>query len=199
MDQQKEAFVSTEDRLLSAAMDLMEKKGYKAVTTKEIAAKAGFCEMTLFRHFGTKQKLLEDAVNRYSYIMDMEKILMKNVQYNLKNDLALVSKTYHKYVKRNEKIILLAFQERNTNPEIAKKVAENPKILKEYLINYFEEMQRRGKMIDIDAEATAMQFLWMNLGYFISGAIGGEVVSTMAVEQFIEQSVSVFARGVSQR
>ncbi|ADU31240.1 TetR/AcrR family transcriptional regulator [Evansella cellulosilytica] len=198
MEQQNEMFMSTEDQILGAAIDLMEKRGFKAVTTKEIAAEAGFSEMTLFRRFGTKKKLLEAAVERYSYIIDMENIFQKYITYELEEDLMLVSKTYHRYMIQNQKIVLLAFQERNTYPMIAEKTAESPKILKDYLVRYFTEMQKREKIIAVDSEIQAMSFLWMNFGYFMSRYIAGESVSQVPLSTFIDESVKAFSRGIKK-
>lgn len=47
---------STEKRILDAALKVFGEKGYKGVTTKDIASKSGFDESTLFRNFGTKKK-----------------------------------------------------------------------------------------------------------------------------------------------
>ncbi|HRY73997.1 MAG TPA: helix-turn-helix domain-containing protein, partial [Spirochaetia bacterium] len=50
------------DRLLKAARSLVARKGYKGATTKEIAEAAGVNEVTLFRNFGTKERLLYEAI-----------------------------------------------------------------------------------------------------------------------------------------
>ncbi|MCR6107401.1 TetR/AcrR family transcriptional regulator [Salipaludibacillus agaradhaerens] len=193
------ATMTTEEIILETAIDLMEKKGFKAVTTKEIAAESGFSEMTLFRHFGTKQALLERAVETHSYLIDMKAILYDNVSYNLKEDLKRVSETYHKYNQYNYKIVLLSYQERHTHPFIGEQISENPKRLKMYLVDYFKEMQKQGKVVECNAEAQAMNFLWMNLGFFIARHLGGQKVSHMPLESFIEESVTLFVQGLEVR
>ena len=47
------------ERLLGAARAVFAAKGYQAATTREIAARAGVAELTLFRHFSSKQGLFE--------------------------------------------------------------------------------------------------------------------------------------------
>lgn len=51
----------TRQKLCEAAIDLFSQEGYDGVTTKKIAEVAGVSEMTLFRHFGSKTNLFQDA------------------------------------------------------------------------------------------------------------------------------------------
>ena len=50
----------TRQRLLEAALALFEARGYAQTTTAQIAEAAGVSEMTLFRHFPSKDRLLLD-------------------------------------------------------------------------------------------------------------------------------------------
>lgn len=54
--------VSVRDRLLDAARELFTERGYRATTTREIAARARVAELTLFRHFGSKVDVFEASV-----------------------------------------------------------------------------------------------------------------------------------------
>ena len=53
---------TTRERILHAAREVVARKGKRAATTREIAEVAGVNEATLFRHFGTKEKLLYELV-----------------------------------------------------------------------------------------------------------------------------------------
>ncbi len=48
----------TRERILSAAREVIAKKGKRGATTREIADVAGVNEATIFRHFGTKEALI---------------------------------------------------------------------------------------------------------------------------------------------
>ncbi|MEN9225780.1 MAG: helix-turn-helix domain-containing protein [Thermostichus sp. HHBFW_bins_43] len=52
------AHLSSRQRLLNAARELFVRQGITQTTTRQIADLAGVNEVTLFRHFGTKQGLL---------------------------------------------------------------------------------------------------------------------------------------------
>lgn len=58
------ATVSARDRLLAAALRVYARDGLAGATTRGIAREAGVNEVTLFRCFGTKDKLLAAVVER---------------------------------------------------------------------------------------------------------------------------------------
>ncbi len=47
----------THQKLIRTALRLFGRQGYTATTTRQIAHEAGIAELTLFRHFGTKENL----------------------------------------------------------------------------------------------------------------------------------------------
>ena len=51
---------ATHDRLVRAALELFTTQGYHGSTTPEIAQRAGVAEGTIYRHFESKQHLLND-------------------------------------------------------------------------------------------------------------------------------------------
>ena len=55
---------STRERLLDAAADTFAKDGIRGATTREIARKARVNEVTLFRHFKSKEQLLRAVLQR---------------------------------------------------------------------------------------------------------------------------------------
>ena len=56
--------MSVRDDLLAAAARVYAEAGYRGATTRRIALAAGVNEITLFRHFGSKDALLREALSR---------------------------------------------------------------------------------------------------------------------------------------
>lgn len=50
------------DRILAAATAVYSETGFRGATTRRIAERAGVNEITLFRHFGSKTRLLHEAI-----------------------------------------------------------------------------------------------------------------------------------------
>jgi AcrR family transcriptional regulator len=56
--------MSVRDQLLAAAARVYAETGYRGATTRRIATAAGVNEITLFRHFGSKDALIREAIMR---------------------------------------------------------------------------------------------------------------------------------------
>jgi TetR/AcrR family transcriptional repressor of mexJK operon len=189
---------STSDKLLLATIDLMAEKGYDGTTTKEIAVAAGVNEVTLFRHFGTKVKLLEAAFNRYHYGEEMTMLFNECLKGELYSDLLMLSRTYHKIMGLNRKLISIALKGSSNLPdEVLQEAARNPKHLKNLLTKYLTAMSEQGKVMTSNPELQALSFMWMNYGAFISNLNAKEAISEDSLDEFIKESVLLFARALT--
>ncbi len=52
--------------VLAATLELLRQRGYEGMTTKDIAARAGVNEASLFRRWGTKAAIVAEALQDYS-------------------------------------------------------------------------------------------------------------------------------------
>lgn len=182
---------------MQAAIELMAEKGYYNTTTKEIAAAAGLNEVTLFRHFGNKQNLLKSAFERYHYSGVMAKLFEEKLTYELEADLLLISRTYHETMQRNKKLIQIGLKEGDAVPEIHSSASLHPQQLKKLLTAYFEAMIEKGKVLGERPELLAVTFMWMNYGSFITNMKSSGTFPDVGLEDFIAESVRVFARGLT--
>lgn len=189
--------LSNSDKMLLAAIDLIAKKGYKGVTTQEIAMTAGFSEKTLFRHFGSKQNLLETAFDRFHYTEEMTKLFNENLIWDLQTDLSLISRTYHEIMNRNRKMIMIGFKEADNLPGFRERTIKHPRQFVEILTNYFIIMFDKGKIIEVNPELQAYSFISMNLGTFFNDLDKGESFPTVSLEAFITDSVRTFTKALT--
>ena len=56
---------SVEEKIINASFHILEKEGFSGATTKKIANQAGVSEVTLFRKFESKEKLISIAKEHY--------------------------------------------------------------------------------------------------------------------------------------
>lgn len=188
--------IGSGDKLLLSALNLIAEKGYNGVTTLEIATAAGLSEKTLFRHFGSKQKLLEAAYDRYHYAEEMKKLFAEKLVWELEVDLLLITKTYHEIMNRNRKMIQISLKEDGQLPGFRERTQKHPQQLLEFLTDYFTTMAKKGKIIPDNPELHAFSFMMMQFGAFMNDLDSRTNYSSIGLEPFVQESVKVFTRAL---
>ncbi|WP_251034807.1 TetR/AcrR family transcriptional regulator [Paenibacillus polymyxa] len=189
--------LSSKEKLMTAAIDLISKKGYSSVTTQEIATTAGLSEKTLFRQFGTKQNLLETAFDHYHYSEEMAKIFNERLVWDLQTDLLLICRTYHEIMNRNRKMIMISLKEEDNLPGFRERTIKHPRQLMEVLTNYFKAMYGKGKLIETNPELQAFSFMALNYGTFINHLDERSNFPTLSLEDIIKETVWIFSRALT--
>nr|WP_145163838.1 TetR/AcrR family transcriptional regulator [Paenibacillus terrae] len=187
----------TADRILQTAIELMKDKGFKAVSIKEIAQSAQVSEMTIFRHFETKKRLLETAIEKHSIVTSFQHLFETQITWDLEKDLYLIASTYLDQMEANRSIFLISVQERTTMPELSHHVSHNPKKLKQFLAHYFQVMSEKKKAKIEDPDKQAISFLTFFFGYFSSLTFLGNQFITDTKEDFIQHCVQTYCRGIT--
>lgn len=193
LSQQKK---NTSDKIMLAAIDLMAEKGYNGVTTQEIAVKAGFSEKTLFRHFKSKQSLLESAFHRFHYAEEMKELFENQIQWDLYSDLLMITRKYHDIMYRNRKLILISYKDGGNLPGFREKTHKHPRQLMLLLTEYFKQMMDKGKIIQTDPETKALAFLYMNFGAAMGRINEDPMLQNVSFEKLIEEEVLLFTRAL---
>jgi len=188
----------TSDKILQAALALMQDKGFQAVSVKEIAQYAEVSEMTVFRHFKTKMGVFESAVEKFSYLPSFEEIFAKRIVWDLEADLTLIAKSYLDSMNRNKAIFLIAIQERSDFPELHQVIAKNTVKLKELIIAYFTSMQERNQMKETNVEIQAMIFLTTLYGYFSSTSLWKDHFLHEWEEPFFTHTIQLFCEALKK-
>src|SRR5699024_2739202 len=102
---------STEDRIIRAAIELVDEKGYKGATTRAIAERAEVNEVTLFRKFGNKHGVLEAAIDKYSFFDRIDETMNQHIRWELEADLPMISKMYQEIIAAKKEVILISLRE----------------------------------------------------------------------------------------
>ncbi|MEK5040374.1 TetR/AcrR family transcriptional regulator [Sporosarcina sp. FSL K6-3457] len=189
---------NTSDKILQAALALMQDKGFQAVSVKEIAQHAEVSEMTVFRHFKTKMGVFESAVEKFSYIPSFEEIFAKQIVWDQEADLTLIAKSYLDSMNRNKSIFLIAIQERSDFPELHQVIAKNTMKLKGLIIAYFTSIQERNRMKETNVDAQAKIFLTTLYGYFSSTALWKNHFLHEWEEPFFTHTIRLFCEALQK-
>lgn len=188
---------ATSEKIMDAAIELFSKNGFDGVTTEEIAAEAGFSEKTLFRHFKSKQNLLEQAIDRFHYADEMRAIFDKKLGGNLADDLWVISENYHRIMYRNRKMLSIIMKVGKTLPGLHQYAHRHPKVLQSLLTRYLADMKEQNKLYPVDEENAAITFLYMNFGLAQGRMNEDTAYSEEEFHSLLKESVALFVRGLA--
>lgn len=186
----------TKDRIIRAAIGLVDEKGYKGATTRAIAERAEVNEVTLFRHFGNKQGILDAAIEKYSFSDKIENMMQHDIQWELDNDLKMLAKKYQEIVASKKEIILISMREEGRFPDLDEAISRLPLSYRDTISNYFKEMMKKGKMATVDAEVAATNFLFINFGYFFLKDRLTIAENNFSVDDFTDSHIDLFIKSL---
>jgi AcrR family transcriptional regulator len=155
------------ERILAAAIRVFAEAGYRGATTRRIAAAAGVNEVTLFRHFGSKEELIREAIAVGAE--PGEKPSLPDQPRDPAAELIEFGRRQLRHLFRIRSLIRTCMGEGDERPEILGRAMERPIRVHEELRSYLERLQRGGFVgpgADLDAAAT------MLMGSLFSDAMG---------------------------
>ncbi|MGK9250557.1 TetR/AcrR family transcriptional regulator [Paenibacillus humicus] len=185
------------EKLLRAAIDLISERGYHGVTTQEIASSAELSEKTLFRHFGSKQNLLETALERFQYAEEMRVLFDEQIVWELEIDLLAISKKYHAIRNRDRKLIMIALKDEVHIPGFKERRLQHPRQLLTFLTDYFIAMSEKGKIACPNPIMQAFTFMMAQYGAFMNDLEAGTNYSGISLDEFIQENVKIFVRSLT--
>lgn len=110
----------TEQKIMDAALEIFAKNGFKSSTTKAIAEKSGFTEMTLFRKFKTKKNLYDMVLKQNVNLMLEEfgeKVFDDQDFRDIKEFLSHFIKNSLEVMMKNFEVFYIALNEENKQME----------------------------------------------------------------------------------
>jgi AcrR family transcriptional regulator len=179
----------TRNRILDAALKLFSQKGFLGATTRGIARDAGVAEVTLFRHFGSKEKLFEEVIRGYSFLPAMKGILPGLQEASYEEALLVIARRFLAMLDERRDLIRIMLAERHFYTPQVKNIFRG--MLGEVfamLADYFLRLQRQGMLRDFDPDDAAKAFLGAffayvhGLGFFFEDTADSKRRECFAVE-----------------
>lgn len=190
----------TQERILEAALKLFSRKGFLGATTKEIAKLAGVAELTLFRHFPSKEKLFEAVINRFSFLTELKGLLPEISRMDYRSALLEISEKFLNRLYENRELIRIMHSERHMYPSKVKEIYQNfAGALYKTLADYFKEMQASGVLREFDPENGARAFLGMFYSYFNTREFFFRAEGPGESEKLRGQFVDIFMEGTVRK
>ncbi len=157
----------TRQAIIEAGLRLFSEKGFNGATTREIAKDAGIAEITLFRHFQTKESLFEEVISRYSFLPALRNLLPEISNLPYEDALMVIAREFLNTLYLRKDLIRIMLTEIHRYPEQMQRVYNSliDEVIKT-LASYFENMQKKGVLNEFDVNMGARAFLGMFFSYF---------------------------------
>ncbi len=190
----------TRQRLLESSLHLISEKGYLGATTREISRHAGVTELTLFRHFGTKEKLFMELLSSYTFLPRLKELLPELGDHTYEEALILIAVNFLTTLKERKSMMKILLSEIHIYPEKVKRMYRSyVDEVRMTLAGYFVLMQKKAVLRDICPEIAARTFLGMLFNYFRTEEIMKENGMTKKrMEQAVKDMVDIFIHGTQK-
>ena len=198
MDNSVRSPAHTRARILKAATEVFAQEGLQRATTREIARVAGVNEVTIFRHFSSKEQLLSAVIQQATALQAEALTHQDEWTQNLNIDLAHYAHLYNHMLEEQEALIRTFIGEAHRHPEAYRQVIlEAAQPLREKLIAYLRNGQKRGTVReDVALEPAVDLFASMLLGGMLRRT-GVKSAIGYSSQLYIEMCVDIFVRGIS--
>jgi AcrR family transcriptional regulator len=190
--------------ILTAAMDLFAKKGFRGTTTRDLATQAAVNEAIIFRHFKNKEELYSAILEhkacegRDARIGELERLATANADQEFFEALGREFLQRHEQDTTFFRLLLFSALEGHELSEMfaTSMTARNP--LPQFVADYIKRRIDEGAFRQVDPQL-AMRGL---LGMFASFVLFQEIVGLKKTQPYdgedvIRTFVSIFLKGIT--
>jgi AcrR family transcriptional regulator len=183
-----------QDRILSAAAQLFSEVGSRGATTRRIAERAGVNEVTLFRHFGTKDNLITQAIALAGKQTPGERL--PDIPREPIGELKAWCRHHLAVLYESRSFLRASMAEFDANPEVGRAGCDLPARIASDLVRYVRKLQARGMAATSVDAVEATQFL---MGAMLANAISRDIFAgryNRSIEQSADRYAEMFLRSI---
>lgn len=181
------------DQLLEAAARVYSELGYRGATTRRIAFQAGVNEITLFRHFGSKDALIREAIAR---CQGSETAALPTTPVEPFHELCEWSRAHLAELRGRRALIRTCMGEFEEHGEIVPHENSPPVQAVKAVAAYLARLRAQGMARAPFDEKVAATML---MGVLFADAMGRDILRDMfpcPAEDSVREYVRIFLRGL---
>lgn len=188
----------THCRILRAALAELTQGGYKGTSTRTIAERAGVNEVTVFRHFGSKQAMFQAAILHALQDLHVPDTLDDYLELSFREGLGKFAQDYLLQISRNSDVIMLGLAESYSHPLIIEELQKFWSRVRRSSIQYFEHLHEQGRMREADyLVLTQMVLTTLHSTPMIRKRAGDDVIRQLSDERLVAAIVDTIAKAYS--
>lgn len=180
----------TRKHIMKVALKLFSEQGYYSTTTRLIAKEASINEITLFRHFGSKEKLFQETTANYVNEMELNEEISKLESNDFADSMLKIGQDYLEFCFKNKKLYKIQMRLKDDESEFTKLKLSREFV--EVLKKYFSDLNDK-KIIKGDPELMAVTFINSILGAFTIFLLTGNTFSEKKIEDLVDEHSKQFS------
>lgn len=188
----------TRQAILQAASRVFADKGYARATTRALAEAAEVNEVTLFRHFGSKEGLFAAVLAEFGGLA-ISADMQSRLSGDYRQDLLVMGQMLMRVFAERGDAMRLMLCEATHFPELREMMVENPRQLRMMLAAFFQRQIDQGRVRPLHPEALAQAYLGMFFSHSIAtGLLQDSIAPELTSEELVEQFVDMFVAGTAR-
>lgn len=198
----EESLTTKQKAVLQASLHLFAEKGYKSTTTADIASLAGVAEGTVYKHFKTKDNILNALLIPFiqkvipKVSVDFTQEVKEQHFKSLKSLLCYMIGNRLQYAIDNQFVAKIFIQEIFSQPKLAQEIGH---MFKNNLIDMLnpvvQHLQASGELIMMPPERFFQHVISTFLGYVIPAILTSQVAQ-LNVEKITDDAVEFLMNGM---
>lgn len=190
------------DRILDAAARVYAQVGWRGATTKRIAEAAGVNEVTLFRHFGSKDSLLQQMLQELALLGD--DIVLPLQSKDPETELLAWAEQHHRRISATRALARQVISDAEWRPEVKACATHGPNIAAAQLRQFVVILRRGGHLVTApDLTAGELNAACaMLLGALFADGMNRDMMPAMfsqPVDESLRGYVRIFLRAIGVR
>lgn len=184
-------------RILQAAARVYTLHGWRGATTRRIAEEAGVNEVTLFRHFGSKDALLEQMMRDLAAQKDQMRL--PEVPRNPEQELIAWAKAHHTQTCGKRPLIRQMMSDFEERPDLVPCAVEGPHSAMNQLRRYVSQLHAGGFLAYAVAPSELDAAVTMFMGAVFADGMNRDVMPimfTQPIDDTLRAYVRIFLRGL---
>jgi AcrR family transcriptional regulator len=181
----------TRERIMKAALELFSKQGYFKTTTREIADLAEINELTLFRHFGTKENLFQQTTQAYVQDINIKGEIEQFKNQPFEESIRAIALDYLEFCQQNTQLYKIQMHlSDNMKDFVRLKLSRG---YQKELQEYFTELEKEEK-IKGNPEKMSVVFINSILGAFTVYVLTNNTFTEIPLEALVIEQANQFAQ-----
>jgi AcrR family transcriptional regulator len=196
--------LSSQDRrsaILKAAIRLFSERGFRGVTTRELAASVGVSEPVLYQHFPSKKELYTAIIeesNDQHYRDALEGLAKMAESANDEQFFTHLAQAMVQWHEQKPELIRLKFFSNLEGHELMEEFHDKQaRPFIEVIVGYIEKRMEQGAFLEVNPLVAALAFCG-TIGHYCQSTVlfRSSICQSICREEMVSLSVKLFLNGI---